>query len=328
MKPDPPTAVPTLDAVAARAGVSAITVSRVMRLPALVAHNTRARVEAAMRELGYVPNLVAGSLASARTRSVGVLVPTIANAIFADTVQGLSDRLEPLGLSVILAQSRYDDAREDRVLAALLARRPDALVMVGSPATADGARLLRNARIPVVETWDLPPEPIDAVAGFDNHAAGMAVARHFNAAGRQRLAFIGGDDPRATRRWLGFRDAAVAAGLAAPQRLVLDRNATAGAAALSSLPRADAVFAANDAFAIGFLTGLREAGLHGRAGHPPPVAVVGLGDLETGRLITPRLSTVRVHGEAIGLAAANLTQDLTGSRRLNLGFELVVRESG
>src|SRR5256714_5741863 len=199
-------AAPPLSAVAALAGVSAITVSRVVRLPDLVAPKTRARVEAAMRELDYVPNLVAGSLASARTNSVGVLVPTIANSIFADTVQGLSDELEPLGYAVILAQSRYDAAREDHILAALLSRRPEAIIMVGSPATEDGARLLRRAGIPIVETWELPAAPIDAVAGFDNYQAGVAVARHLVAQGRRSFAFIGGDDPRATRRWLGFRD--------------------------------------------------------------------------------------------------------------------------
>ncbi len=328
MATDPLPPAPTLAAVAARAGVSAITVSRVLRLPDLVAHATRDRVEAAMRELGYVPNLVAGSLASARTRMVGVLVPTIANAIFADTVQGLSDRLEPLGYAVILAQSRYDDAREERVLSALLARRPDALIMVGSPATPDGANLLRRARIPVVETWDLPPDPIDAVAGFDNHAAGVTVGRHMAATGRTRLAFIGGDDPRATRRWSGFREAALAANLPDPQRLILARNATAAAAALARLPGIDAVFAANDAHAIGFLAGLRDAGAQHRPGRPPAVAVIGLGDLEMGRMTTPRLSTIRVHGEAIGRAAATLTLDLSGPRRIDLGFELVIRESG
>ena len=178
-----------------------------------------------MRELGYVPNLVAGALASARTNSVGVLVPTIANSIFADTVQGLSDELEPLGFAVILAQSRYDAAREDRMLAALLSRRPEAIIMVGSPATEDGARLLRRARIPVVETWELPDAPIDAVAGFDNYEAGVAVARHLIAQGRRRLAFIGGDDPRATRRWIGFSEAALAAG-SDPRRMILDRDAS------------------------------------------------------------------------------------------------------
>src|SRR3984885_11599997 len=222
-EPDEPHSAPTLSAVAKLAGVSSITVSRVVRLPNLVAPETRDRVEAAMRELGYVPNQVAGSLASSRTSSVGVLVPTIANSIFADTVQGLSDELEPLGYAVILAQSRYDAAREDHMLSALLSRRPEAIIMVGSPATEDGARLLRRAGIPVVETWDLPVAPIDAVAGFDNYAAGAAVARHLVAQGRKNLAFIGGDDPRATRRWNGFKDASVAAGATEPRRLVLDR---------------------------------------------------------------------------------------------------------
>jgi LacI family gluconate utilization system Gnt-I transcriptional repressor len=320
---------PTLSAVAKRAGVSSITVSRVLRTPDRVAPDTRARIEKVMRELGYVPNLVAGALASAKTHSVGVLVPTIANSIFADTVQGLSDTVEPLGFSVILAQSRYDAAREDRMLAALLSRRPEAIIMVGSPATEDGARLLRHARIPIVESWELPPNPIDAVAGFDNHEAGVAVARHFIAQGRKHLAFIGGDDPRGTRRWLGFQQQALAGGVKPPRRLILDRHASGSVAAHASLPGVDAVFAANDALAIGFMSGLREAGLlrNGPAS-AQPVAVVGLGDLEMGRLISPRLSTISVHGDAIGRTAAMLTLERGGERRIDLGFELVLRDSG
>jgi LacI family transcriptional regulator, gluconate utilization system Gnt-I transcriptional repressor len=323
-----PHSVPTLSAVAKLAGVSSITVSRVVRLPDMVAPETRGRVEAAMRELGYVPNQVAGALASARTSSVGVLVPTIANSIFADTVQGLSDELEPLGYAVILAQSRYDAAREDHMLAALLSRRPEAIIMVGSPATEDGARLLRRAGIPVAETWDLPVAPIDAVAGFDNYAAGETVARHFVAQGRKNLAFIGGDDPRATRRWNGFKHAAFAAGAKIPRRLVLERNASGSVAALAELPGVDAVFAANDAHAIGFMSSLRSAGLlrSGPAAEQP-VAVIGLGDLEMGRLIAPRLSTIRVHGDAIGRTAARLMLTREGPRHIDLGFELVLRDS-
>ena len=95
-----------------------------------------------MRELGYVPNLVAGALASARTNSVGVLVPTIANSIFADTVQGLSDKLEPLASRSSWRSRVTTPTREDRMLAALLSRRPEAIIMVGSPATEEGARLV------------------------------------------------------------------------------------------------------------------------------------------------------------------------------------------
>jgi LacI family transcriptional regulator, gluconate utilization system Gnt-I transcriptional repressor len=310
--------------VAAHAGVSPITVSRVVRLPDMVTAATRERVEAAMRALGYVPNLVAGSLASARTRAVGVLVPTVANAIFADTIQGISDALEPLGYSVFLAQSHYDDAREEKMLAALLGRRPEALIMVGSPATAAGSQMLRRAHIPVVETWDLPVDPIDAVVGLDNHAAGAAVARHFASSGRRKLAFIGGDDPRATRRWAGFHQAAQEAGLEPPRRLVLARNAEAGVAAGAELTEHDAAFAANDALAIGVLAGLRQLGRR----VPEDIALVGLGDLQIGRLITPSLSTVRIDGEAIGQTAGRLTASQEGARRIDLGFTLLIRHTG
>src|SRR5260221_13815537 len=328
-EPNEPNSAPTLSAVARLAGVSSITVSRVVRLPNLVKPRTRDRVEAAMRELGYVPNQLAGALASSRTSSVGVLVPTIANSIFADTVQGLSDELEPLGYAVILAQSRYDAAREDHMLSALLSRRPEAIIMVGSPATDDGTRQLQRAGIPIVETWEIPPAPIDAVAGFDNYEAGCAVARHLVAQGRQNLAFIGGDDPRATRRWNGFKDTALQAGVKIPRRLILDRNASSSVVALAELPTVDAVFAANDAHAIGFMSGLRAAGLlrDGPAA-AQPVAVIGLGDLEMGRLISPSLSTIRVHGEEIGRTAAKLMLTREGPRHIDLGFELVLRDSG
>jgi len=258
-------------------------------------------------------------------------VPTIANSIFADTVQGLSDVFEPLGFAVILGQSGYDDAREEAMLAALLSRRPEAIIMVGAPATDAGAELLRRARIPVVETWELPQTPIDAVAGFDNHAVGITVGEYFASIGRRRLAFVGSDDRRATQRWEGFREAARAKGLGDPRRVLAPRGtgALAGATLLADAPDADAVFAANDTYAIALLSALRRAGrLPERPGAALPVAVVGLGDLEMGQLFAPSVSTIRVHGAAIGRAAAELALDPTKPRRVDVGFELVLRESG
>src|SRR2546423_575639 len=198
-----------------------------------------------------------------------------------------------------------------------------------APTLSAVADLAGVSAIPVAETWELPPQPIDAVAGFDNYQAGVAVARHFVAQGRKALAFIGGDDPRATRRWNGFKETALAAGVKPPRRLVLDRNASGSVVALADLPEVDAVFAANDAHAIGFLSGLRAAGLlrNGPATEQP-VAVIGLGDLEMGRLIAPSLSTIRVHGDAIGRTAAKLILTRDGPRHIDLGFELVLRDSG
>ena len=167
------------------------------------------------------------------------------------------------------------------------------------------------------------------MAGFNNYEAGCAVARHLVAQGRQDLAFIGGDDPRATRRWNGFKDTALQAGVKTPRRLFLDRNASGSVVALAELPGVDAVFAANDAHAIGFMSGLRNAGLsRSGAAAQQPVAVIGLGDLEMGRLISPSLSTIRVHGDAIGRTAARLVLTQEGPRRVDVGFELVLRDSG
>lgn len=114
----------------------------------------------------------------------------------------------------------------------------------------------------------------------------------------------------------------------APRRLILDRNASGSVAALAKLPGVDAVFAANDAHAIGFMSGLRTAGLLRDSAAEQPVAVIGLGDLEMGRLIAPSLSTIRVHGDAIGRTAAKLMLTRSGSRHVDLGFELVLRDSG
>lgn len=316
----------TLAQVAARAGVSAITASRALTAPEKLAPETRARVHAAMRELGYLPNLVAGALASARTRSVAVLVPTIANSIFADTVEGVSAALEPRGYAVLLAQSGYDPVREEQALTALLARRPEALVMVGSPATEAGIALLRRAGVRVVETWVLPKAPIDAAAGFDNGAVGTAVARHFVALGRRRLAYVGGADVRGMLRFRGFCRAARAVGLRTPRKVIVPNPGSADAAANAAarLGDVDAVFASTDVYAVGALSALRESGRR----VPEDVAVIGLGDLEIGRHAVPKLTTVRIDGRAIGTVAAELLLSSERGQVVDLGFDLIVRESG
>ena len=337
LKPSPTV---RLDDVARRAGVSVITASRALRRPELVAEKTRLRIEAAAAELGYVPNLVAGALASARTHTVAVLVPTIASSIFADMVNGLTDTLDARGYAILMAQSRYDPTREQRALAALLGRRPEALVMVGSPATGASAAMLRRAAeggATVVETWDLPAEPIDIAVGFDNEACGAAVAAHFAAQGRRRLAFVGGSDVRAAARLRGFAAGVERAGLAPPTSIVLPSpgmmDDSAACTTIARLREADAVFVSTDALALGLLTGLRAC----RRQVPEDIAVIGLGDLDIARHAVPSLTTVRINGSEIGKRAAALILagadtgaplDPDRPRRYDVGFELVQRESG
>jgi LacI family gluconate utilization system Gnt-I transcriptional repressor len=338
--PNPPAAIRLSD-VAAAAGVSPMTASRALRTPEKVASKTRQRVEAAARSLGYVPNLVAGALASAQSRTIGVLVPTIASSIFATTVNGLTAGLEEAGYAILIAQSGYDAAREERALAALLGRRPEAVAMVGSPRTAAAQAMLRRSAesgITVVQLWELPDEPIGFAVGFDNAAAGRAVAAHFVAAGRKRLAFVGGEDARAAERCRGFIEGACAAGLARPLSFVLpvpasmdDAAAFYGAARKGrGLVAADAIFAATDVHAVGLLTALRQ---HGRR-VPEEVAVIGLGDLDIARHTVPPLTTLRIDGGQIGRRAAAiiLGQAAKGAAaqpaRIDTGFEFLQRGSG
>lgn len=342
-----PGPAPRLADVARRAGVSVITASRALREPRKVAAETRARVDEAVRALGYVPNLVAGALASARTRSVAVLLPTIVSPIFAETINGLTDALEAEGYAILMAQSGYDPARQERALSALLGRRPEAVVLVGSPLTPRARLMLERAAAAgaaVVETWELPDHPVGAAVGFDNAAAGAAVAAHFAASGRRRLAFVGSAEGRAEDRWRGFLQGARRSGLAAPRRIRLTAPATmddAAAAAVRAHPAgqdglagADAVFAANDVHAVGLLSGFRAAGRT----VPREVAVVGLGDLDIARHASPPLTTIGIDGRAIGRGAAGLilarppepagAGGAAPARRIDVGFTLRRRDSG
>ena len=231
---------------------------------------------------------------------------------------------------MILAQSRYDAAREDHMLAALLSRRPEAIIMVGSPATEDGARLLRRAGIPIVETWEIAGCADRCGGGIQQLRGRLRGGAPSDGAGPAETSPSSAATIRA-RRGAGTVSTTprCKAGAKPPRRLVLDRNASGSVVALANLPGVDAVFAANDAHAIGFMSGLRAAGLlrDGPASEQP-VAVIGLGDLEMGRLIAPSLSTIRVHGDAIGRTAAKLMLTRDGPRRVDLGFELVLRDSG
>lgn len=328
--------------VARSAGVSVVTVSRALRMPEKVAPETRARVDAAVRDLGYVPNLLAGALASARTRTVGILVPTLASAIFATTINGLTDALEREGYAILVAQSGYDADRELTALGGLLGHRPEGAVLVGSPLSDPARKMLQGAKnrgTTVVETWDLPRDPVGAVVGFDNRAVGAAVATRFAKAGRRRLAFLGGTDRRAAARWSGFASAAKKCGLARPHCFELPSPSAIGdafaliqkKAASAQLAKVDAIFAATDLYAIGVLGAL--SGIGRRV--PDDVAVVGLGDLDIARFTTPPLSTVRIDGSAMGRAAADMIlkrakdfPERSDAESINLGFDLIERRSG
>jgi LacI family gluconate utilization system Gnt-I transcriptional repressor len=198
----------TMAEVAARAGVSAMTVSRALRSDGEVSEETRRRILTAVEELGYVLDLSAGALSSKRTGFVAVLIPSINNSNFSDTARGITEAIENQGLQILLGYTEYDMEKEEQLVQAMLTRRPDGIIITDGRHTPKARRMLQSAGIPVVETWDLPADPIDHVVGFSNVEASRALVHRLYHQGYRNIAFIGGASRRDTRgadRRLGYK---------------------------------------------------------------------------------------------------------------------------
>lgn len=322
--------------MAKAAGVSAITVSRALRQPDRVAEATRRTVLRTVERLGYVPDLVAGALASRRSRVVGAVVPTVAGAIFADTVQGMSDALHAAGYQLLLGASGYDLAQEQALVQAFVGRRVDGVILTGVSHAPATRRILADAGAPVVETWDVARRPIDMAVGFSNFQAARAMAQHLAARGYRRLAFVSAPPRRSDRsmaRRDGFRAGAAESGLplvefAAAPPAGMRSGADAVAALLERRAEVDAVFFVNDVMAVGALMECRRRGW----ANPDRVAIAGFGDFEVAAAVAPSLTTVRISGYEIGrraalMLAARLAGERVSPAAVDLGFEIVPRES-
>ena len=324
----------TLHDVARLAGVAPITASRALKTPTQVSEDVRKRVADAVARTGYVPNLLAGGLASTRSRLVAAVVPTISGHVFLETVQSLTESLAAQGYQLMLGQAGYGGNREDALLEAIIGRRPDGIVLTGILHSAEGRRRLLGAGIPVVETWDLTPTPIDMLVGFSHSEVGRAVARYLHQRSRRRLAVVAGDDERAGRRVDAFCAEARALGLAdavvtrVPAPTTLQRGREGLAAVLGLCPDVDAVFCSSDLLALGVMTEARVRGLD----VPQRLAVVGFGDLEFASALDPALTTVHIKGAAIGQQAAQFIVDRAEGRTVaqpivDIGFQIVERAS-
>jgi LacI family gluconate utilization system Gnt-I transcriptional repressor len=321
--------------VARIAGVSPITVSRALSAPERLSARTLERVRGAIRQTGYVPNLLAGGLRSARNRLVAAVVPTIAGPVFLDTVQALTDALDAKGYQLMLGQAGYRDSREDALIEAIIGRRPSGIVLTGMMHSAEARRRLQRSGIPVVETWDLTPTPIDMVVGFSHERIGEAVAAFLRKRGRARPAIISGDDPRALRRIEGFRAAARKLGWSKSipaETVPAPTTLAAGRIGLERLwaahPDVDAVFASSDLLALGVLMQAQAMGLE----VPRRLALVGFGDLSLLAGVKPALTTVRIDGTRMGRMAADCIIDRAEGRPVaqrvtDVGFSIVERET-
>ena len=320
----------TLQDVAEAAGITKITVSRYLRQPERVAPGTAQRIVLALAATGYMPNKQAGMLASGRSGMVAAIVPSLANSVFAETVQALSEGLQPAGFELMLASSGYSLLREEEQIRAVLGWSPDALAVTGHHHTPEATAMLRaaaRAGTPIIELWDCQPQPGEFIQiGFDHAAVGRAMAQHLVTAGYRRLAYVDtgvADDFRAHERGKAFA-AETQAALArsgwprpAPVRMLTAPAGDAfeaGRAALHQLlagdgqPRVDAAAFANDHLACGAMLEAQGLGLQ----VPGQLALLGFGDFALGRQLADGVSTVHPPRHEIGSEAARTMIELLG----------------
>ncbi|TLU74652.1 LacI family DNA-binding transcriptional regulator [Lichenicoccus roseus] len=330
------------------AGVSRMTVARVLHRSGGVLPTTQARVEQAVSALGYVPDRAAGSLSTRRSGFVGLVLPTLNNANFASLAEGLTEALRPANYEVLIGYTGYSVAEEERQIRTMLARRPEALVLAATGHSPATRRLLEPGRPPVIEIAELPDQPLAHAIGLSNEAAGRAAADTLLGLGHRKLGAIGpgrdGDriDTRGEARLRGFVAAVAAAGL--PTSLALAEGglpnsyrhgAEAMAALLAQAPDVEAVFAISDLSAVGALSECQRRGI----AVPGRISLLGFGDFDIGQQLVPPLSTIATDFPGMGRAAGRMIIELvappsTGAgglqqpaldRRLDIGFNLLER---
>lgn len=326
----------TLADVAARAGVSAISVSRTLQSPAQVSAALRARIQAAIAELGYVPDHAARSLASARSGTVVVLVPSLGNAVFVETLTAIQAVLQPRGWQMLIGNTRYSPAEEEALLLAWLGHRPDGILLSGLDQTGRTRALLAGSGAPVVHMMEIDATGTCCSVGSGQEAAGAAMAGHLLARGYRRIAFIAVQlDPRTRQRREGWRRVMREAGCYEPARdLESPQPSSVGVGVamlerlLAQAPDSDAVFCCNDDLAHGVLFECQRRGID----VPGRLAVAGFNDLPASAWTHPRLTTIAIPRTGIGQEAARLLTELMGGRApaqrtIDLGFELKARDS-
>ncbi len=325
-----------LSDVARLARVSTATVSRALTLPHKVKPATATRINQAVQTLGYVAHGAARALASRRTRTVGAIIPTLDNAIFANTVHALQKTLDEAGYMLLLASHEFDAQVEVRVTRTLVERGVDGLVLLGTTHHPSLLEMIATHQIPYVFTWALDESGRHPCVGFDNRRAGVSIARHLLELGHREFAMISGitaGNERARERLEGVRDALAGRGLTLPPRRLVEKPYTlsAGREGLRELLDGEipptAVICGNDVLAIGALAECHERRLR----VPEQISVTGFDDMEIAAVVTPALTTMHFPTAELGaLAAQHLLAQLAGqpvALRTELPVELVVRAS-
>ena len=329
----------TMKEVANLAGVSKITVSRVLRSPKLVSPNTREKVQNAISELGYVPEAAAGALSSGKSQIVAANISTLSGSIFLPTINKLSSILSQHGIQLILSNSEYSEEIEFQQLSALIAQRPLGLVLSNAFNSPKRRSMLSRMGCKVIEIWDLPTKPIDYAVGFSNFDAGYSMTQFlFKHCLYKKIAFLGtkqGFDRRSEMRFEGYKKFQIKH---KNQIRAVDLNASGKGSIydgtiglnwiLDKWPDTDAIFCSGDVLAIGAVCEAKRKGLS----VPKDIAISGFGDIEFSNGYGIDLTTIKVRGEEIGAHVANIIigdreEDFIENKAIDVGYDIVRRST-
>lgn len=325
----------TMATVGRLAGVSQVTVSRALSDPSKVSPETLRRIREAIEVTGFVPNALAGALASRRSHLITALVPSITNIVYSSMIRAFGEEMRSKGYQILLSETGHSIEEEEALIAAHLSRKPDAILLTGIQHTPQARRMLLGAEIPVVEMWDVTGSPIDLCVGFDHVEAARAVADYMAEAGHERAGTVSAGDERALRRKAAFSERFQRRSGGEVTEIDFDGPASIarGREGLTRLLEAGfergAVFCSSDLLAHGLLIEAQARGID----VPGRIAVIGFGDQDFAAHLEPALTTVRVDREALGEEAARALlarfegQEVAEPVR-DLGFEIVRRASG
>ncbi|SDR47743.1 LacI family DNA-binding transcriptional regulator [Pseudovibrio sp. Tun.PSC04-5.I4] len=325
---------PTLVDVGQEAGVSAITVSRALRSPEKVSDALRIKVETAVKKLGYVPNQSASTLASSKTSSIVVMVPSISNNVFTDVLGGISESLQGSRFNMQIGHTNYDPLEEERILRSFLNPTPSGVILSGIEQTAETKKMLADVGVPIVQIMDINSDPIDRIVGFSHDQAGEEATQHLIDAGYQNIGFMGAQmDPRSQKRLVGFKKAIKAHGeLRVESIAVTNKPSSVQLGALlfgkltSTFPECDAVFCNNDDLAIGVLFECQRRGIR----VPEDLGICGFNDLGITSETVPSITSISTPLREIGRIAGAMVQNeesMPTDRIIDLKYSVSARES-
>ena len=325
--------------VAQRAGVSPMTVSRALSTPERVSPEMRERVVRAVKEIGYLPNHLASSLSSNRSTTIGLIVPSIDNSIYTQTIKGLSDTIRRSGFQLMISECGYDPGEEEDLIASLLTHRVSGLVLHNTVHSEQAVAMIAQSGVPVVENGEMPRKPVDMAVSYSNEAAAHAMTMHLGRLGYRKIAFASLaalNNDRSRSRITGYLEALKALGQEPDPRLIVEtsRGLAAGAEAVArivqSVPDADALFCAGDVLAVGALFECKRRGWD----VPGRIAIASFDDVDLLRHVSPAVTTLRLPRYDIGERSGQmlLSRIMDGADHLrgsviDLKFEIIQRES-